>query len=473
VNSSGHAAEADHPRRWSAQSYRLRPSNWGISTRSAIVCASVVLVAVLVSGAGLLFVLNRSLLSSVDGAAAGRVRDTVAALDFEPAADLDNSLLAGDQRVSAVQVIGSHSEVIRRSASAPDTPLLPVSSLGASLRAGIPDDLSPNDDMRMSGQTAHTVTGTYTVIVGAGSESIEHTVATVALLLAIAATIITGVAAMANFRLVKRSLRSVEAIRSRVSEISASDLSGRVPVPPQSDEISALAKTMNEMLARVESGHDAQRRFVGDASHELRSPLASIMSALEVAQEYPEAIDDELTSGTLIPETQRMQALVEDLLLLARADERGLALRDDEIDLDVLAEAEANRLRYETDLDIRLHTEAATVTGDLGGVARVLRNLLDNAVWYAKSTVEIVVKHRKTAAVLSVADDGPGIPAQDRTRVFDRFVRLDPDRSRDGGGTGLGLAIVAEIVASHHGTVSIDNRPGGGTIVTVTLPSVK
>jgi signal transduction histidine kinase len=229
---------------------------------------------------------------------------------------------------------------------------------------------------------------------------------------------------------------------------------------------------MNEMLARVESGHDAQRRFVGDASHELRNPLASILSALEVAQEFPDALDDELTSGTLIPEAQRMQALVEDLLLLARADERGLALRGDDIHLDVLAESEANRLRRATALDIRLHSEAATATGDLPAVARVLRNLLDNAVSHATSTVEIAVKRRKAAAIISVADDGPGIPDQDKTRVFDRFVRLDSDRSRDGGGSGLGLAIVAEIVASHTGTVSIDDRPGGGTIVTVILPSV-
>ena len=168
-----------------------------------------------------------------------------------------------------------------------------------------------------------------------------------------------------------------------------------------------------------------------------------------------------------------MQALIEDLPLLARADERGLTVRDDDIDLDVLAEGEANRLRRETDLDIRLHIEAATVTGDLGGMARVLRNLLDNAVWHTKSTVEIAVKRRKAAVMLSVADDGPGIPSEDRARVFDRFVRLDSDRSRDSGGTGLGLAIVAEIAASHNGTVRIDDRPGGGTIVTVTLPSVR
>ncbi|MGD1169876.1 ATP-binding protein [Mycobacterium seoulense] len=462
---------ADKPQKWSAQ-YRLRPANWGISTRSAIVCAFVVLAAGLVTSAGLLFILNRLLLSSVDDAAGRRVRDIVAALDFDTAADLDNSMLAVDQRIRAVQVIGADGKVIRRSASAPDTSLLPVNWFGTSLRTGIPDELSPQDDMRLSGQTARTATGTYTVIVGAGSESAEHIVASIALLLAIAVVIITGVAAAATFRLVKRSLRSVETIRSRVAEISASDLSQRVPVPAPNDEISALATTMNEMLARVESGHDAQRRFVGDASHELRSPLASILSALEVAHESPEALDDELTSGTLIPEAHRMQALVEDLLLLARADERGLPLRDNDIDLDVLAEAEADRLRRETDLDIRLHSEAATVTGDLGGIARVLRNLLDNAVLHATSTVEITVKRHKTFATISVADDGPGIPAQDRTRVFDRFVRLDPDRSRDGGGSGLGLAIVAEVVASHNGAVSIDDRPGGGAIVTVTLPSV-
>jgi signal transduction histidine kinase len=472
VNRSRRTDRADELRKRSAQ-HRLHPANWGISTRSAIVCASVVLLAGVVTGASLLFVLNRSLLESVDDVAEGRVRDAVAALNFDTAANLDNSLLAEDQRIRAVQVISSHGKVIRRSVSAPDTPLLPVSWFGTSLRAGIPDEFSPNNDMRMGGRTARTATGTYTVIVGAGSESAEHTVATVALLLGIAAAIMTGVAAMVNFRLAKYSLRSVEAIRSRVSEISASDLSQRVPVPPQDDEISALATTMNEMLARVESGHDAQRRFVGDASHELRSPLASILSALDVAQEFPHVLDEELTSGTLIPEVQRMQALVEDLLLLAHADERGLALGGDDIHLDVLAESEANRLRRATDLDIRLHSEAATATGDLAAVARVLRNLLDNAVWHATSTVEIAVKGRKAAAILSVADDGPGIPDQDKTRVFDRFVRLDSDRSRDGGGSGLGLAIVAEIVASHTGTVSIDDRPGGGTIVTVILPSAK
>jgi len=447
----------------------MRPANWGISTRSAVLSAAVVFFAVLVAGVGLVFVLYRTLLSSVDDAAAGRVRDTVAALNFDTAAELDGSLLTTDQRVVAVQIIGADGRVLQHSDSAPDTPLLPVGAFGPALHSGISDDSSPDNDMRLSGQTADTATGRYTVIAGGGIESAESTVRTVAVLLMIAAPIISAVAGIVSYRLVKRSLRSVEAIRARVSEITTSDLTERVPVPPQNDEVSALAKTMNEMLARVESGHAAQRRFVGDASHELRSPLASIISALEVAQDYPETLDDDLTSGTLIPEAHRMQALVDDLLLLARADERGLAVCEDEVNLDLLAENETARLRRGTELTIQISTEEVVVVGDAGDLARVLRNLLDNALQHAKSTIEIVVERRSDEAVLTVADDGPGIPAEDRARAFDRFVRLDSARSRDGGGSGLGLAIVAEIVSAHGGTVGIDDRPGGGTRVTIAL----
>jgi signal transduction histidine kinase len=450
----------------------MRPARWGISTRSAVLSAAVVFIAVIIAGLGLVFVLYRTLLSSIDDAAAGRVRDTLGALQFDTASELDGSLLTTDQRVVAVQIIDAKGNVIQHSDSAPDTPLLPVSSFRTAMRSGITDDSSPDNDMRISGQTADTATGRYTVIVGGGSESAETTIETVAMLLVIAAPIISAVAGAVSYRLVKRSLRSVEAIRARVSEITASDLTERVPVPAQNDEVSALAKTMNEMLARVESGHAAQRRFVGDASHELRSPLASIISALEVAQDYPETLDDELTSGTLIPEAHRMQALVDDLLLLARADERGLAIREDEVNLDVLAEVEAVRLRRETDLAIHVSTDEAVVAGDAGNLARVLRNLLDNAVQHAKSTVEITVERHATEASLIVGDDGPGVPREDRAKAFDRFVRLDSARSRDGGGSGLGLAIVAEIVAAHDGTVSIDDRAGGGTRVTVVLPSV-
>lgn len=465
------APETTEPRRRRIFDW-LRASNWGISTRSAIASATVVSVALAFAGMLLVFVLYASLLSGVDDAAAGRVRDIVAGLGSDKPSELDGALLTTDQRVVAVQILSTDGAVIARSDSAPTTPLIPVAAFGTELRKGIPDDQSPDNDMRISGQTVDTATGRYTVIAGGGSESAEATVTTVATLLAVAAPITIAVAAVASYRLVKRSLRSVEAIRSRVADISASDLSERVPVPQSRDEIAALATTMNRMLARVETGHAAQRRFVSDASHELRSPLASIISALEIAHDYPELLDDELKNGSLIPEAQRMEALVEDLLLLARADERGLSMREDDVYLDVIAQGDADRIRREHGIRVSTDLESVRLVGDVNGITRVLRNLLDNAVRHAKSCIEIAVKTDPGhAVVLTVSDDGPGIPVADRIRVFDRFVRLDSDRSRDAGGTGLGLAIVAEIVSAHNGTVAIAGRPGGGTRVTVRLPA--
>jgi signal transduction histidine kinase len=166
-----------------------------------------------------------------------------------------------------------------------------------------------------------------------------------------------------------------------------------------------------------------------------------------------------------------MHALVEDLLLLARADERGLTMREDHVYLDVIAEGDAARVRRDYGLHVYTDLEAVRLTGDISGISRVLRNLLDNAVRHAKSRIEITVAARGDWVVLTVGDDGPGIPVADRVRVFDRFVRIDTDRSREGGGTGLGLAIVAEIVSAHNGTIGIDERPGGGTRVTVSLPA--
>ncbi len=465
-------SSADEPSsRYVSWHQRFRPVNWGISTRSAVVSACVVLVAVLAAGIGLVVVLYQSLLRGIDDAAAGRVHDIVEALDFDTATDLDNALLATDQRIAAVQIIAADGTITYRSEGAPETPLMPVSEFSTSIRTGVPDDASPDNDMRISGQVASTATGRYTVIVGGGSESAEATVATVALLLAIAAPAISAVAGLVSFRLTKRSLRSVEAIRSQVSEISAAQLAERVSVPVQNDEISALARTMNAMLARIEAAHAAQRRFVGDASHELRSPLATIITALDVAQDYPETLDDELRNGTLVPEAHRMQTLIDDLLLLARADEGALLLHRNIIDLDALTEAEAIRLRRDTDLTIDLDVEETAIVGDLNGVSRIIRNLVDNAAHHASSVIRLEVHPLGATASLTVADDGPGIAEADRVRVFDRFVRLDTDRSRDGGGTGLGLPIVAEIVSAHGGVVRIDERPGGGTRVTVTLPT--
>jgi signal transduction histidine kinase len=271
----------------------------------------------------------------------------------------------------------------------------------------------------------------------------------------------------------RRSLRSVDAIRARVAEISTSDLTERVPVPPGRDEISALATTMNDMLARIESGHVAQRQFVGDASHELRSPLTAIISALDVAVAHPEVFDLKLATSTLVPEAERMRVLVEDLLLLARADEGRLAMHPEPVRLDDIATGEVVRQRRTGHRDIGISAEPTEMLGDSAALARLVRNLLENAARHARSRVDLTVRAHDGYATLTVTDDGPGIPEPDRIRVFDRFVRLESDRARSSGGTGLGLAIVAEIASAHGGDVTIGEPAGGGTLVTVQLPLTK
>ncbi|MET0455850.1 MAG: HAMP domain-containing sensor histidine kinase [Mycobacterium sp.] len=445
-------------------------ANWGISARSAFVAATVVFVTLCVAGAALAAVFYQTMLSGLDSAAATRVNEVAGQLATRGAQGVDDALLQTDQRIVAIQVIAPDGTVMQRSASAPETPLLPRSQVRDGLHIGMPEQSSPFGRIRFSADTVDGPGGRYTVIVGEGSTTISSTVWSVVLALAIAAPIVIGVSALATYLLVRRSMRSVDDIRSRVADITTSDLTGRVPVPASRDEIAALAVTMNEMLARVEAGHTAQQRFVGDASHELRSPLTTIISALEVAVAHPEVLSGELTATTLMPEALRMKALIDDLLLLARVDERGLDTAREDVDLDDLVAAEVERLRRESTHDVRATLEPARLTGDPAALSRVLRNLLDNAARHAVSRVVVAVRPDDGRVLVEVSDDGPGISLADRDRVFDRFVRLDPDRSRRAGGTGLGLAIVREIVAAHGGRVGIGDGIGSGTKVTVQLP---
>jgi len=445
-------------------------ANWGISARSALAAATVVFVALGIAGVALAAVLYRTMLSGIDSAAAARVSEVAdqvvtAGPDSVEAVDLQT-----DERIVAVQVIASDGTVVRRSESAPLTPLIPIGEVGDGLRIGMPEHTSPFGRIRFSAQTVDAPDGEYTVLVGEGSATVTSTVWAVVVALAIASPIVIAVSGAATYLLVRRSMKSVDDIRSRVADISMSDLSGRVPVPGGRDEIAALAETMNEMLARIEAGHTASQRFVGDASHELRSPLTTIISALEVAIAHPEVLGGELNTGTLMPEALRMKALIDDLLLLARADERGLDMAREDVDFDDLARADVARLRKETTLDVRAAMEPSRVTGDPSALSRVIRNLLNNAARHAVSRIDVTVRHDSDWVFLEVSDDGPGISPQDREHVFDRFVRLDKDRSRSAGGTGLGLSIVREIVDAHGGTVSIGDGIGSGTRATVQLP---
>ncbi|WP_051660442.1 sensor histidine kinase [Mycolicibacterium aromaticivorans] len=450
---------------------RSRPARWSIAARSALIAGTVVFVAFTLTGAALTGIFYRSLIAGVDAAAASRVRDVSAGLSEDTPDDLDDPLLATDQRIDAVQVLTPDGRVLRRSDSISDTPLVPLDQVSATLRTGMAPTDSPDRDMRISAQSITTPHGPFIVVVAGGDDAAESTVWTAIILLLLAAPVVVAVAAVATYRLVRRSLRSVDDMRARVAAISSADLAERVPVPPGRDEISALAVTMNDMLDRIETGHVAQRQFVGDASHELRSPLTAIISALDVAVAHPELLDVQLARDTLVPEAQRMRALVEDLLLLARADERGLPFHREPVRLDEVATGEVMRLRRNCRHSVRIAADPVEIDGDAAALSRVVRNLLDNAARHATSQIDVAIHNENGDATVTVADDGPGIPVADRVRVFDRFVRLDSSRSRGGGGSGLGLSIVAEIVAAHSGHITISARPGGGTVVTVQLPA--
>ncbi len=232
------------------------------------------------------------------------------------------------------------------------------------------------------------------------------------------------------------------------------------------------------MLARLDRATSAQRQFLADAAHELRSPVAGILAQVEVAASGrlpASAPSTAAFAAELVPEVARLSRLVEDLLRLARLDANP-RLRSTAVDLDDCVFSEVRRARSlaaSQGAGVRIDESgvgAVRVVGDADALTRVVGNLLDNAVRYARGRVTIRLAEEGGRARLTVADDGPGVPPEDRERVFERFTRLDDARSRDAGGSGLGLAIVRDVVAAHAGTVRIGEGPGGGALVVVTLP---
>ncbi len=224
-------------------------------------------------------------------------------------------------------------------------------------------------------------------------------------------------------------------------------------------------------LAPVRAANERQRRFTADAAHELRSPLASIRQHAEVVSEHPDGADAAELARTVLVEVARLQLIVDDLLLLARLDEQRAPRALEEVDLDDIVLTEAVRLRTETDRTIDTHAVAAArVLGDASYLGRLVRNLDQNAAGHATSSVAFGLATARDGVTLTIDDDGPGVPAAERERVFDRFVRLDEARDRPGGGAGLGLAIAREIARAHGGDVLLEDSPLGGLRATVRLP---
>lgn len=271
---------------------------------------------------------------------------------------------------------------------------------------------------------------------------------------------------------VGRALRPVERIRRTVTEITAADLSQRVPEPRARDEIAGLAHTMNDMLGRLDESASRQRRFVADASHELRSPLAAIRTTLEVGLAHPDGAPWPEIAHRAVRQSQRLETLVQQLLLLAKGDDHRLVERRGPVDLGDLVEEVRATSALPADLDVAFdRRDAAVVLGDGEPLSRMVRNVLDNATRHARSQVTLSVLDVPPGLVrVEIADDGPGIAPDQRERVFDRFVRLEAGRDRASGSSGLGLAIAKEIADAHGGSISVGEAPGGGARVRITLP---
>lgn len=271
-----------------------------------------------------------------------------------------------------------------------------------------------------------------------------------------------------------RTLRPIERIRTEVEDLSSRTLDRRVPVPPSGDEVARLAETMNRMLARLETASARQREFVSDASHELRSPVASIRTELEVTLAHPDTSSWREAATGALSETRRIERILDDMLLLARLDE-GVGLGDiGTVDLGLIVrEAAAGPIGAGVALDVEAR-EGLLVRGRQQELASVVRNLLDNAVRHARSVVVVSVTAgaQGSEVVLTVDDDGHGVPLADRQRVFQRFTRLEHSRSRADGGVGLGLAVVDRVVRRHHGAVAVLDSPAGGARLAVVLPAV-
>ncbi|MET7472058.1 HAMP domain-containing sensor histidine kinase [Micromonospora sp. NPDC005686] len=425
----------------------------------------------------LLGALGWTLQRSVDEEAT-RTADAVALLAAEDALPDPLPVAGGQLRV---QVVDAQGRI--RAASIDADRLVPM--LG-------PDELRPGQrqrlvvDGRRAGMPgpvrvvtvpAGTAQEPRTVLVAKSLTDVRHSLHVVRNLLLVGFPVLVAGLGVVAWRVVGATLRPVEQLRSGAAEITGRAGTERLPVPAGQDEIHRLAVTLNDMLDRLAASRDRQRAFVADAAHELRSPLTNMRTELEVARRLGDDTDWPAVADDLLADTERLSRLVDDLLLLARLDEQDARPSPvGPVELGELLWTVA--ARYPSP-PVRLTPPDGPlwVEGDAGELRRVLVNLVDNALRHAYSAVELAVSGPDSAYhLITVADDGPGVPAADRERVFARFTRLDDARARDAGGAGLGLAIVRELVRRAGGTVELgDATPGAaapGLRATVRLPAL-
>ncbi|MFI7706611.1 sensor histidine kinase [Nonomuraea sp. NPDC049480] len=316
---------------------------------------------------------------------------------------------------------------------------------------------------------AHTPDGPVTVYGAASLEEVHRSLVWLYILVFLGTPLVLLIVGGTTWAVVGFALRPVERIRTELAEITGQDLSRRVPVPDSGDEIANLAITTNHTLDRLERSAETQRRFIGDASHELRSPISAMRAQLEVANAYPDETDWPATGARALAAAERLTGIIDELLMLARLD-AGAVTQRRVVDLCRMAEDQVRR-REGARVPIVLDPcEPAPVHGSPMQLDRLLTNLLDNATRHAASRIDLSVVVEGDKVVVTVTDDGDGIPPQDRERVFERFTRLENARAKDKGGSGLGLPLSREIATAHNGTLTVaDHWPGARFVAVLPL----
>lgn len=443
---------------------RLGPAGWSLRARLTA-AATVALAALTLTGSALLvWRVHQGLYAGLDAAVTQRAHDLSGELDTGRAAPAATARISGGV---AVQVLDPQGRVLASSPDLDGEPRLfhfPAGPAGAPRLRTI-DGVPLGDEASYRVAAARAGNGD-TVYVGVSTGEASRGVAELIGALGVGVPVTIGLLAACTWLLVGRALSPVETLRRQAAEITSTDLHRRLDIPGSADELRALAETVNDLLRRLEEAASMQRRFVADAAHELRSPLTSLRTQLDVAVRQPETTDWPAVAAGAGQDALRLGSLVDDLVALARLDAGG-PLQRTEFDLDdvVLSEVERVRRRSEHHLEVR-GVQPLRLCGDPAAWARICQNLLDNAVRHARSQVDVRLLRDGDGLRLEVRDDGPGIPPAARATVFERFRRLDEGRGQDAGGSGLGLAIVRELVAAQGGRVWVeDGGPGARLVV--------
>lgn len=457
---------------------RRWPRPLGVRWQATLVAVATVGLTLVLGAVGLVVLTQRRLQTAIETTTLVKADGIVAIAE---AGTVSDPLPGRDPEVIA-QIVDATGRVIAADRAAQALPpMAEITVAGGERRIirldSLANQIEPEVDVEDAGPfvvVAEGVTlaeGPATVLVAASLEDATTARSAFVPLLGIGLPLVLVVVGMVTWVLTGRSLRPVDAMRREAERISALALDVRLPEPEARDELHRLARTLNDMLERLEHAATQQRQFVGDASHELKSPLTSLRAMVDVAARDPEAMDVSELVYDLDGEVARMERLVSDLLVLAAHDEGANSPASVMMDLAESAATIAASAPMKDGVTIDISgLSRVVVVGRPSPVEQAIRNVVENAVRHASSTVWLSTSHHQDKGVLAVSDDGQGVPAESRDRIFERFVRVDESRARRTGGTGLGLAVARAAARALDGDVRIGASRHGGATFEILLP---